>query len=56
MGREILLVSAISVPLAIIVTLWVCRYLHYIPDKVARGIVYIVLLGVGGFLVVGSLM
>ena len=56
MSREILLVSAISVPLVIIVTLWVSRYLHYIPDKVARGIVYIVLLGVDGFLVLVSLM
>ena len=56
MSREILLVSAISVPLVIIVTLWVSRYLHYIPDKVARGIVYIVLLGVRGFLVLVSVM
>ena len=36
MSREILLVSAISVPLVVIVTLWVCRYLHYIADKVVR--------------------
>ena len=56
MSREILLVSAISVQLVIIVTLWVSRYLHYIPDKVSRGIVYIMLLGAGGFLVLVSLM
>ena len=56
MSCEILLVSAISVPLVIIVTLWVSRYLHYIPDKVSRGIVYIMLLGAGGILVLVSLM
>ena len=36
MSREILLVSALSVPLVVIGTLWVSRYLHYIPDKVVR--------------------
>ena len=55
MSRDILVVSAVAVPLVIGVTLWVSRYVHRIPDKVVRRIVYVVLLGVGAFLVISSL-
>ena len=55
MSRDILLFSAASIPLVIVVALWVSHYLHYIPEKLVRWIVNIVLLGVGGFLILASI-
>ena len=56
MSWEILLVSALAVPLVILVTLWVSLYLHHIPEKFVRRVVYLVLLSVGGFLVFDSVV
>ena len=56
MTSGILMMSAVSVPLVIVVTLAVSRYLDFIPEKIVRSIVYIVLLLVGGFLVLASFL
>lgn len=55
MTKEIIIMSAISIPVVIVVTIGVSRYLRYIPDKMVRSLVYVVLLLVGGFLVIGSI-
>ncbi len=54
MSRDILLVSAVAVPLVISVTLCVSHFLDYIPNRVVYPFVYLVLWGEGFFLVLGG--
>lgn len=52
---EILQVSLLSVPVVVLVTLLSSRYLHLIPDKMVRVIVFLVLMAAGAFLIGGNL-
>ncbi|MBT4162728.1 MAG: sulfite exporter TauE/SafE family protein [Gammaproteobacteria bacterium] len=53
---DVLKVSLIAVPLVIVVTLLSSKYLLDLPDRMVRVIVFLVLMGVGGFLMVDSAM
>jgi len=53
---DVVEVSLVAVPLVIVVTLLSSRYLLDLPDRMVRLAVFMVLMGVGGFLVVDSAM
>ena len=54
MTEEIALMAALSVPLVVVTTLLTTRLLAYIPDKLVRRVVFVVLIFSGLFLVVSS--
>lgn len=54
MTLDILKVSAVTIPLVIVVTLLSSKYLLGLPDRFVRLLVFIVMIGVGGFLVIDS--
>lgn len=55
MTAEIVKMSLLAIPLVVLVTLATSRFSPRIPDKVVRIMVFLVLVAVGGFLVIGSL-
>ena len=55
LNAEILQISLLSVPVVVLMTLGTSRYLHLIPDKLVRVIVFIVLMLAGSFLVGSNL-
>ena len=55
LNLDILKMSAISIPLVIVVTLGVARVVHLVPELFVRRLVFLVLLLAGGFLVALSL-
>ena len=52
----ILLMSAVAIPLVIVVTLMASRYVQLVPDHLVRGLVFVVLIVAGTFLITASLL
>lgn len=50
--KSVLSTTAIAIPVVVIVTMLTGRVLHLIPDKLVRRVVFILLIGVGSFLIV----
>jgi uncharacterized protein len=47
LSMDIIITSLISVPLVVVVTLLTGRFLHHIPDRVVRNLVFVLLTGLG---------
>lgn len=50
-NMEVLQTAAISIPVVVVVTMTTGRYVHLIPDKLVRRFVFVLLIGVGTFLI-----
>jgi uncharacterized membrane protein YfcA len=48
----VLIVAGVSIPVVVIVTMLTGRVVHRVPDKLVRRMVFILLIGVGAFLIV----
>jgi len=49
---EVLAMAAISIPVVVVVTMITGRYVHLLPDRLVRRFVFVLLIGVGTFLIV----
>ena len=56
LSTGIMTMSALAVPLVVLVTLVTSRFVHLVPDRAVRVVVFVVLLLAGGFLVGASLL
>ena len=54
LNMSIVVMSALAVPLVIVVTLATARLTPYVPDRLVRLLVFFVLLVVGAILIFGS--
>ena len=54
LNMSIVVMSALAVPLVIVVTLATARLTPYVPDRLVRLLVFFVLLVVGGILIFGG--
>jgi uncharacterized membrane protein YfcA len=48
---EVLQAAAISIPVVVVATMTTGRYVHLVPDKLVRRFVFVLLIGVGTFLI-----
>ncbi len=51
LNAGVLMVAAVSIPLVVVVTVLTGRIVHLVPDKLVRRLVFILLIGVGSFLI-----
>ncbi len=50
---DVLMTAAIAIPVVILVTMVADRYVHLVPDRLVRRLVFLLLIGVGSFLILG---
>ena len=55
LNMAILQMSAVTIPLVIVVTLVASRFVQMVPDHLVRRSVFLILIAAGTFLVIGSL-
>jgi uncharacterized membrane protein YfcA len=55
LNMAILQMSAVTIPLVIVVTLVASRFVQMVPDYLIRRSVFLILIAAGTFLVIGSL-
>lgn len=56
LNMAILQISAIAIPLVIVVTLMASRYVQRVPDHLVRRLVFVILIAAGTFLIAASLL
>ena len=55
LNMAILQMSAVTIPLVIVVTLVASRFVQMVPDHLVRRSVFLILIAAGTFLIIGSL-
>ena len=51
LDSSVLIVAGVSIPVVVLVTMLTGRVVHHVPDKLVRRLVFILLIGVGIFLI-----
>lgn len=51
LDSSVLIVAGVSIPVVVLVTMLTGRVVHHVPDKLVRRLVFILLIGVGTFLI-----
>jgi len=50
---DVLVMAAIAIPVVVLVTMVTDRYVHLLPDRLVKRLVFVLLIGVGSFLILG---